>query len=198
VQKFSIDNSSSQSQAKHTHGTNRPCVLRAGINEGIYVLNNQTQVQAIFTTNLLTCTQVILWNATATFTCHIHGEAPNPLAFVVTAYQTFTEKYGKPTKFYLISGTSPSQGNVLRSDLQRQHSLNPDKHVTGVDGYAINISTGAMGKAPDNWDPSKAYVAGWLTAPDLIDHRIVDPKNLGSPFPGDYHEPCPICRHLEL
>ena len=42
-------------QRRHSHGTARPCKIRCGANEGLYVLNNEANVQEIYTDSLIGC-----------------------------------------------------------------------------------------------------------------------------------------------
>lgn len=178
--------------AKHNHGDKRPCKLRCGANEGICVLNATADVTEIFTDGLLTCAQIILRNGTATFTCHIYGDAPNPLTFMHLACDLFVMKYGAVTECHLISGTDTRLANGLNDPLVTKLHI-PVTRANGVDGYSINIHTGVTRVTPD-WPTYLGDVAGWKTAPNLIDLRITDAVNLGTAYHGDYSDPCALCR----
>jgi hypothetical protein len=176
------------------HGTARPCSLRCGAGEGIYVLNTEADVYCIYTDSLLGCAQVILRNGTATFTCHIITNAVFPLIFVRSAILRFESRYGPITACYVIcAADNPALGTRIGRWLG-QHI--PVKRITGTDGCAIEIATGQVGPVPGHWNVGCDDIAGWLTAPDLIDLRIIGPNTIGEPGVGDYSEICNVCRDL--
>jgi hypothetical protein len=180
---------------KHTHGTKRPCKIRCGINEGLFIKNDNSDVTEMYTDNLINCTQVILHNDRATFVCHIAGGARRPALYMWCACRKFSFKFGKVTRCYVISGESPAVGNELTPYLKGQLNIEI-RRFTGVGGYSIDIHSSEAGIADIGWNTSQQAVAGWLTAPELIYERLTDREFIGDPGPGDYYASCPICKKL--
>ena len=184
--------------AAHNHGTEPPFQLRCGVGEGIYVLNNRADVENIYTDSLLGCAQVILRNARATFTCHIVTSASFPIIFLRSALEKFRQKYGPVTECHVISAAdNPKLGNEIDVGLALLLELNINyNRITDSGGCAVNINDGEVQEVPSDWNTGCPWVAGWLTAPDLIDLRITGPNSIGSPSFGDYFEGCQACRNL--
>ena len=180
----------------HNHGSTRPCSLRCGVNEGIFVLNAHVGVSCLFTDGLLNCAQVILRNGTATFTCHIIGTAKFPVTFMTNACTKFIDEYDMFNACYVISASdSPALGNRIDHWFKQQFGITAHR-VTDCGGCSIAITTGVVSKTPGAWNPSRDYVAGFLTAPDLIDFRIISRTDIGEPLPGDFFEGCLACSSL--
>jgi hypothetical protein len=179
----------------HNHGTARPCNIRCGLNEGLYIRNDEANVSNLFTDGLANCAQVIFRNGEGTFTCHISGGAPNPIAYLRPAYWTFVDSFGAVTTGYVVSSDNATMGNRLDEWLTTDYRVARFviTRIKRCGGCAINVSTGVVRPTPASWNTTQPGVAGWLTAQDLINLRLVDAKNLGDAFAGDYRDGCPDC-----
>lgn len=175
---------------RHTHGTQRPCKIRCGVNEGLYIRNDERNVTHLFTDSLINCAQVIFRNRRATFTCHILGGARQPRPWTQLIYRTFVERYGRVARCLVVTGGDAATGLRVISYLPAKLKV---VHWPGCGGCRIRLVDGHVDKTPSNWNPSRPDVAGWLTAGDLIDLRLTGAEWLGEVSYGDYYEPCRAC-----
>lgn len=175
---------------RHNHGSQRPCKIRCGVNEGLYIRNNQVNAAYLYTDSLLNCAQVIFRNSSATFTTHVMGGAPQPRRWIDLVYGTFVRRYGPVTLCLVVTSESPATGNQIVSYLRLKVRVT---QWHNCDGCAIRISDGHVKTTPSSWNISQADVAGWLTAEDLMDLRLDGSEFLGAASYGDYYEPCRAC-----
>lgn len=175
---------------RHNHGTQRPSKIRCGVNEGLYIRNNQVNVAYLYTDSLYNCAQIIFRNQRATFTTHVLGGAPQPKRWTDLVYDTFVRRYG-PVRFcQVVTSEDATTGNKIVSHLRLRVRV---IQWHNCEGCAIRISDGYVKVTPSSWNISQADVAGWLTAEDLIDYRLDGSEFLGAASYGDYFEPCRAC-----
>jgi hypothetical protein len=175
----------------HTHGSVAPYHIRCGINEGLCVLNTQAHVAELFTDSLIGCAQVIFRNPTATFTCHIGSGARTPTDWARWAADRFVHFYGAIVICHVITGDAPGIGNAVEVSLIAH--LGGVQRLLDLHGCSINIATGNVRTTPVGWSATRPNVAGWQTARDLLDLRLLGTMSLGEPGYGDYCELCPAC-----
>jgi hypothetical protein len=176
----------------HNHGTARPCRIRCGVNEVLYVLNAQAGVSCVFTDSLIGCVQVVVRNDTATMICHVNGAAPQPDKWVAAGLVEFTLRYGAPTQCYAFNG----DGN---GPINRIYQALGGNAVTAAraNGYAIDLLTGNHSQVPlIGWGTNQQDVGGWNSTPDLIDFRQTDPARLGDAAIGDHSDGCARCNAM--
>lgn len=177
----------------HTHGSDRPCKIRCGANEGLIVSTSTRSVTEVFTDGLRSCVQIILGNDRAVFTCHIADDSPEPIVFVQMAYTFFKTNYGNPTVCELAWG---EVGKAL-ADIISDPLVTLAGKLTRfpkTDGRSINVSNRTTKETPDSgWEAYAPGVAGWATARDVIECRLTSPEKLGKLYNGDWRESCRRC-----
>jgi len=184
------------SPTKHSHGNETACHIRCGVNEGLAVRNDNRNVASLYTDSLLGCTQVILRNATATFTCHIAASASDPIGWMRWAVSQFRRQYGFVTWCAIISGDDPAIGRSLHRTICSMFRLREDGIVRklGCGGISIDPASGDWRETPSTRNVSQANVGGWITCREMIDLRLCGPRKLGDAAYGDYFEGCGLCR----
>jgi hypothetical protein len=185
-----------KTQGGHAHVKTRehyPLKIRAGLNQGLYVLNQNALVEFLFTDGLNTCSQVIWRNDVATFCVHIDGNAPHPEAYLTIAFKTFVSKYGPPVgKCHVVSAESVKLADRIAHFLRDASQLDI-KRTYECPGLAVRMSDGSIQETPTHWGCNTPEVGGTLTSPEVIDLVLNDKKNIGFVLDGDYSSSCPSC-----